>query len=93
MTALVFLAGVLTGMIGLTLLGLIYLIRFSKRRRALYAKAAPMWDKAGELFETAKIWHAIGDEKTASDALAEAQRLAKEAERIEDEADGRHKTP
>lgn len=92
MTAiLVFVLGMVSGIILLVTLALIYVIRYSKRRKALYDKAGGLWEKAGQLFDTAKLWAQIGDTKSAEEAFREASRLAAQAEDIEDEADGRQK--
>lgn len=93
MTLLTFLAGVVTGIVAMLVVLVVSAIRYQKRRKELYAKASGLWTKAGEMMETAKIWHAIGDKEVATDAIIEAQRLAKEAEKFEDEADGRQKAP
>lgn len=89
MTYFVFGLGFIAGVF-ITLWVLIAMtIKFNKRRTELYGKATELWKKASELFETAKIWNAIGNKKDAAEALDEAARIALEAQKFEDEADGK----
>jgi hypothetical protein len=92
MNILIFMAGVVVGIFIALWILLQAHVKYSKRKKELYAKAGGLYRKAYELFESAKLWTIIGDNTAANDTLTEAHRLAKEAQTFEDEADGK-KTP
>lgn len=89
MIYLAFGVGVFVGIVGTISVLMVISTKINKRRLVLYNKATTLWQKANELFETAKIWYAIGNKKDAAEALDEAARMAMDAQKLEDEADGK----
>lgn len=85
---MMFLLGVVVGIFFATIVIVGGFISITRKRRTLLSKATNLWTRATELVETANIWAAIGSEEDAQEAMAAAKKLAEEAKKCEEEANG-----